>query len=353
MNTDTAVASDLAPYLARLMEKKDLSAAESEKAFAAIMSGTVPAHQLGKFLLALKDKGETVDELIGATRVMRARATRITAPDDAIDCCGTGGDGAGTFSISTAVALVIAASGVPVAKHGNRAASSRAGTADVLAELGVDIEAAPELTERCLREAKIGFLFAPKYHTAMKHVSAVRKELGVRTIFNLIGPLSNPAGAKRQLLGVFSEQWLQPFAHVLGHLGSEGAWIVHGSDGLDEITTTGPTKVAKLERKADGSFNVTTFEVVPEDAGLKRAKPEELKGGDAAHNAAALRTLLNGRGGPYRDIVVLNAAAALVISGKAPDLKSGADIARDILIGGKAKQTLAAMVAISTGKAVP
>jgi len=345
-----AAAAGLKPFVARVADGTPLTAAEAEDAFSIIMSGSATPAQIAAFLMALRQRGETVDELTGAARAMRAKAVHITAPPGAIDTCGTGGDGANTLSISTAVSLVVAACGVPVAKHGNRAASSRAGAADVLTELGVNIEAAPEVTEACLRDAGIGFLFAPKYHSAMKHVGPVRQEMGVRTIFNLLGPLSNPANATKQLLGVFAERWIVPMAETLGHLGSTGAWVVHGTDGLDEITTTGATKVAKLARKSDGSFSVSASEIVPEDAGIKRARIEDLKGGDAAHNAAALRTLLHGRGGPYRDIVVLNSAAALVVAGKAADLKAGAEIALDAIMSGKAAKVLAALVAISNGR---
>jgi anthranilate phosphoribosyltransferase len=347
-----AVTADLKPFLAKVADGASLTEAEAEAAFAVIMDGGATHDQLKQFLLALRERGETPAELTGAARVMRAKALRIRAPEGAIDTCGTGGDGAGTLNISTAVALVVAACGVPVAKHGNRAASSRSGAADVLAALGVNIEAPVDVVERCLTEANIGFLFAPMHHSAMRHVGPVRAELKVRTIFNLLGPLSNPAGAKRQLLGVFAPHWVEPMAHTLGHLGSEKAWVVHGSDGLDEITTTGPTNVAALER-SNGAFKVSTFEIAPEDAGLKRARLEDLKGGDPAHNAAMMRTLLHGRGGPYRDIVVLNSAAALVVAGKAGDLKTGAELALDTIMAGRAAKTLAALVALSNGKPAP
>ncbi len=314
--------------------------------------GATPA-QMGAFLMALRQRGETVAELTGAARIMRAKVLRVNAPADAIDTCGTGGDGAGTFNISTAVALVIAACGVPVAKHGNRAASSKAGAADTLEALGLDMARAGANAQETLDSLGICFLFAANHHSATRHVAPVRQELGVRTIFNLLGPLSNPAGTKRQLMGVFAERWVEPLARTLGHLGTEHAWVVHGSDGLDEITVTGPTSVAEIKRHPDGSFDVQTFEVTPEDAGLKRSKPEELKGGDVAHNAAALRTLLHGRGGAYRDIVVLNSAAALLVAGKVTTLKDGAVIALDTIMSGKAAKTLAGLVAFSNGKPVP
>lgn len=340
--------SDLKPFLAKVADGGALSEADAEAAFEVLMTGAATPAQMGGFLMALRVRGETVAEITGAARVMRAKATKVAAPAGTVDTCGTGGDGAGTFNISTAVALVIAACGVPVAKHGNRAMSSKSGTADVLGALGVNLDAPPELISRSLHEAGIGFLFAQKHHSAMKHVGPVRQELGQRTIFNLLGPLCNPAGARRQLIGVFARKWIEPMAQTLGRLGSERAWVVHGSDGLDEITTTGTSYVAELN-----TGNVTTFEVAPEDAGLKRAKAEELKGGDVATNAAALRTLLHGRGGAYRDIVVLNAAAALIVAGKVADLKEGAGVALDAIMSGKAKKTLENLVAISNAQAVP
>ena len=339
--------SDLKPYLAKVAGGEALSEADAEAAFEVLMTGAATPAQMGGFLMALRVRGETVAEITGAARVMRAKVNKVAAPPGAIDTCGTGGDGAGTFNISTAVAMVVAACGIPVAKHGNRAMSSKSGTADVLAALGVNLDAPPDVISKSLHEAGIGFLFAQKHHSAMKHVSPVRQELGQRTIFNLLGPLCNPAGAKRQLIGVFARKWIEPMAQTLGRLGSQRAWVVHGSDGLDEITTTGTSYVAALD---NGS--VTTFEVTPEDAGLKRAKPEDLKGGDVDTNAAALRTLLHGRSGPYRDIVCLNAAAALIVAGKVENLKDGAAIALDAIMSGKAKKTLEALVAISNAQTV-
>jgi len=336
--------NDLKPYLAKAVEGA-LSESDAEAAFEVLMSGAATPAQIGGFLMTLRMRGESVSEITGAARVMRAKALKVEAPAGAIDNCGTGGDGAGTFNISTAAALVAAACGVVVAKHGNRAMSSKSGTADVLAELGVNLDASPETIARAMREVGIGFLFAQRHHSATKHVAPVRQELGQRTIFNLLGPLCNPAGAKRQLIGVYARQWIVPMAETLGRLDSERAWVVHGSDGLDEITTTGTTYVAALENGA-----VRTFEIVPEDAGLKRSTREELKGGDVATNAAALRTLLHGRGGAYRDIVVLNAAAALMIADKAADLKEGAAIALDAIMSGKAKKTLDALVAVTQDK---
>jgi anthranilate phosphoribosyltransferase len=338
--------TDFKTFLSKIADGNELNEAEAEAAFECLMSGTATPAQTGAFLMALRVRGEGIAELTGAARIMRAKALKVEAPPGAIDTCGTGGDGAGTFNISTAAALVTAACGVPVAKHGNRAMSSKSGTADVLAALGVNLDASPEMIARAIREANIGFLFAPRHHSATKHVAPVRQELGTRTIFNLLGPLSNPAGAKRQLLGVFAQKWIVPMVETLARLGSERAWVVHGSDGLDEITTTGPTFVAELK-----AGNVNTFEIVPEDAGLKRTSIDELKGGDIETNATALKTLLHGRGGAYRDIVVLNAGAALVIADKVPDIKAGAEMALDAIMSGKAAKTLAALAAISHGRA--
>jgi anthranilate phosphoribosyltransferase len=343
MSAETA---SLKPFIAKVAAGASLSEAETKEAFEVIMTGGATPSQIGGFLMALRVRGETVAEIAGAAAVMRAKAHGVTAPAGAIDTCGTGGDGAGTWNISTAAALVAAGCGVPVAKHGNRAMSSKSGAADVLAALGVNLDADMALVEKALAEANIGFLMAPRHHAAMRHVGPTRVELGTRTIFNLLGPLSNPAGAKRQLLGVFSAHWVEPLAHVLHRLGSEAAWIVHGSDGLDEITVTGPTTVAELK---DG--HVRTFEVTPEDAGLKRWPAEDLKGGDGAHNAAALRGVLAGETGAYRDIVLLNAAAALVVAGKAADLRAGADLAANSIASGAAQAALAGLAAITNAGA--
>jgi anthranilate phosphoribosyltransferase len=336
---------DLKPTLAKLADGQALTENDSEAAFEAIMSGNTTPAQMAAFLMALRVRGESVSELTGAARIMRAKALRVNAPDNAIDTCGTGGDSSGTYNISTAVAFVLAGCGVPVAKHGNRAASSKSGTADVLAALGVNLDATPELIELAIQRANIGFLFAQKHHSAMKHVAPVRGELGLRTIFNLVGPLSNPAGAKLQLLGVFAHKWIVPMAETLGRLGSTRAWVVHGSDGLDELTTTGASFVAELN-----NGTVRTFEVRPEDAGLARAEAAALKGGDAAHNAQALRGVLTGTPGAYRDIALLNAAAALIVAGKAPDMVSGVAMAAQSIASGKANAALTALVAITNGQ---
>jgi anthranilate phosphoribosyltransferase len=320
-----------------------LSEAQAERAFNIIMSGDATSAQIGGFLMALRVRGETVAEITGATRIMRAKATTINAPDGAIDTVGTGGDASGTYNISTASSFVVSGAGVPVAKHGNRALSSKTGAADVLSQLGVNLDCEMALVERAVHEAGICFMMAPRHHTAMRHVGGPRVELGTRTIFNLLGPLANPARVKRQLVGVFSKDWVEPVAHVLKGLGSTRAWVVHGSDGLDEITTTGPSFVASLEEGA-----VTTFEIHPEEAGLALAKPEDIRGGMPEENAQALQDVLDGAKNAYRDIVLLNAAAALIIAGKVTTLADGAALAAESIDSGQARNKLAALVAITT-----
>lgn len=342
MSQTPAAPSALKPFLATIAAGKSLSEAEADRAFDIIMSGEASPAQIGAFLMGLRQRGETVTEIAGAVRAMRAKMTRIEAPAGTIDVCGTGGDGSGSWNISTAVSLVVAGAGVPVAKHGNRAMSSKSGTADALQALGVNLDADMKLIERAIREAGMGFMLAPRHHSAMRHVGPVRVELGMRTIFNLVGPLSNPAGVRRQLVGVFAKEWIQPLAEVLQRLGCEAAWVVHGSDGMDELTTTGPSSVAELK---DGK--VALREVVPEDAGLRRANAADLKGGDPAANKAALEALLGGAKNAYRDIVLLNAGAALVVAGKAADLKAGAAAAAAAIDSGKAKAVLTKLVAIS------
>ena len=334
--------SRLKALLGTLAAGQSLGVVEAEEAFGIIMSGDATPAQIGGLLMALRVRGETVDEITGAVRVMRAKALSVQAPEGAIDVVGTGGDAAGTFNISTGAALVVAACGVPVAKHGNRALSSKCGAADVLAALGVNLDADLALVERAIREARFGFLLAPRHHAAMRHVAGPRVELGTRTIFNLLGPLSNPAGVRRQFTGAFARQWIEPMARVLGNLGSERAWVVHGSDGLDELTTTGSSWVAALEDDA-----VRTFEVGPADAGLPLARPEDLRGGDAATNAAAMRAMLGGERGPFRDAVVYNAAAALIVAGRAAGLREGAEMAADALALGHARATLGRLVEIT------
>jgi anthranilate phosphoribosyltransferase len=324
---------------------KALSAAQAELAFDVMMSGNATPSQMGGFLMALRVRGETVEEITGAVRAMRGKMTRIDAPPGAIDTCGTGGDASGTWNVSTAASFVVAACGVPVAKHGNRALSSKTGAADVLTALGVNIDADMELVRKALWDGNVCFMMAPRHHSAMRHVGPTRVELGTRTIFNLMGPLSNPAGVKRQMTGVFSRAWIVPMAEVLGKLGTESAWVFHGSDGLDELTTTGPSYVAELK-----NGKVTTFEVTPEQAGIARASAADLKGGDPATNALALNAVLDGHAGPYRDIVLYNSAAALMVAGAAADLTAGVKRAAEAIDSGKARAALQKLVAISNGK---
>lgn len=334
--------------LAHVATGAPLNLAQARHAFEIMMSGEATAAQIGGFLMALRVRGETLDEITAAAGVMREKVLRVDAPSGAIDTCGTGGDASGTFNISTAAAFVVAACGVPVAKHGNRALSSKSGSSEVLVSLGVNIETSPEVVSECIAKAGLGFMMAPRHHGAMKHVGPVRVELGTRTIFNLLGPLSNPAGTKRQLIGVFAREWLVPLAHVLANLGTERAWVVHGSDGLDELTTTGPSYVAALENGA-----VRSFEVNPADAGLELAQPVDLLGGDSEANANALRDLLAGHKTAYRDIVLLNAAAALVVAGKVMDLKAGVALASEAIDSGKAAMVLQRLVALSNGRPAP
>lgn len=331
--------------IAKVADGAPLPEQEAREAFDIMMSGDATPAQVGGFLMALRVRGETVDEITGGARVMREKALTIAAPEGALDTCGTGGDASGTYNISTAAAIVLAAAGVPIAKHGNRAMSSKSGSADVLAELGVNIEAETDVVERCLKELGIGFMLAPKHHSAMRHVGPVRAELGTRTIFNLLGPLANPAGTRRQLIGVFDRKWIVPMAEVLGRMGSEHVWVVHGSDGLDELTTTGVTHVAEFK---DGS--VREFEISPDDAGLPVAEPAALKGGDAAHNAQAIHDLLAGEPSAYRDIVLLNTGAALVVAGKTDTLKDGVALAAKTIDAGLAAEKLAAWAALSNVK---
>lgn len=321
-----------------------LSADEAAEAFDAIMSGAATPAQIGGFLMALRVRGETVGEITGAVRTMRSKMLRVDAPGDAIDVVGTGGDAKGTYNVSTCTAFVVAGAGVSVAKHGNRALSSKSGAADVLGALGVNLEIGPDKIAQCVREAGVGFMFAPAHHAAMRHVMPARQELATRTIFNLLGPLSNPAGTKRQVVGVFAREWLVPLAETLRNLGAEHVWMVHGSDGLDELTTTGPTHVAALK-----GGDITTFDVSPEEAGLPIAQLEALKGGDAEHNAAAIHAVLDGAEGAFRDIVLLNAAAALIVASRAVDLASGARLAAQSIDSGAAKQSLHRLVTISNG----
>jgi anthranilate phosphoribosyltransferase len=328
--------------LPKLRDRQNLSVPEAREVFDLIFSGTVPEEHIAAFLLALHRKGETVEEILGAVQSMRSKAITVSAPDDAIDIVGTGGDAKGTFNISTATALVVAACGVPVAKHGNRAATSKSGSSDVLAALGINLEPPMEALEKCLREANLCFLFAPRHHPAMRHVAAIRKKIGVRTIFNLLGPLTNPANVKRHLIGVFGAEWLKPMAEVLHSLDSTSAWLTHGQDGMDEITTVTRTDVVSLVGNQLKQFTIT-----PEEAGLTLSSPTELQGGDAASNAESIKKLLAAEKSAYRDIVELNAAAALVVAGKAADLRQGTTIAAEALENGAAQDVLRKLIAIT------
>ncbi|MGB6817832.1 MAG: anthranilate phosphoribosyltransferase [Pseudolabrys sp.] len=336
------MADDFKALIAKVATGATLSREEAAGAFDRMMSGEATPSQMGGLLMALRVRGETVEEITGAVTTMRAKMLGVKAPADAVDVVGTGGDASGSFNISTCAAFIVAGAGVPVAKHGNRALSSRSGAADVLQALGVKIELNADQVGTCIRDAGIGFMFAPAHHPAMKNVGPTRVELGTRTIFNLLGPLSNPARVKRQMVGTFSKQWVEPMAQVLKNLGSESIWVVHGSDGLDEITTAGLTTVAALENGM-----IRTFEVGPEDAGLSRAKPEALCGGDAEHNARALLDVLKGMPSPFRDIAILNAAAALIVAGKAKDLKQGAMLAAKSIEAGEAEGRLDRLIAVS------
>lgn len=295
---------------------------------------TTPA-QIGAFLMGLSQRGETHNEITGAAKALRQRARTISAPEGAIDCCGTGGDHSNSLNISTAVSFVVAACGVPVAKHGNRAASSKSGAADVLEHLGINLDITPECCEQALKEIGFCFLMAPHHHAALKPLAALRKELGFRTIFNLLGPLANPAGTKLQLLGVFDKNFVHPMAEALRSLGSARAWVVHGSDGMDEITLTGPTHVAKME---NGEITETTL--TPDDFGLPVISADDIAGGNAAFNAVRLEDLLNGEKNAYRDIVLANAAACLMISGKADNLKNGVELAAKAIDTGAAMELM-------------
>ncbi|WP_412048832.1 anthranilate phosphoribosyltransferase [Hoeflea sp. Naph1] len=337
--------ADLKSFIAKVAGGEPLDREEARHAFGVMMSGDATPSQIGGFLMALRVRGESVDEIYGAVSVMRERMLPVSAPADAIDIVGTGGDASGTYNVSTAAAFITAGAGVKVAKHGNRALSSKSGAADSLAALGISLELAPEGISACIDQAGVGFMFAPAHHSAMRHVGPSRVELGTRTIFNLLGPLANPAGVKKQLLGVFSPEWLQPLAEVMRDLGSETVWVVHG-DGLDEMTTTGTTQIVALE---DGK--IRSFETTPEEFGLTRVPLAKLKGGDGAYNAKALKRLLEGEAGAYRDISVLNAAGGLVVAGKAETLADGITLANQSIDSGAALAALDTLVSVSQAHA--
>ena len=338
----TDALTELKPFLTTVADGKVLSFEEARAAFDIIMSGRATPTQIAGFLVALRMRGEHVDEISAAVEVIRARALPVKAPQGAMDIVGTGGDGSGTLNISTATAIVTAACGVPVAKHGNRALSSKSGAADVLTALGVNLEAEFPVIEQAIREAGIGFMMAPRHHQSFKYVGPVRAEMGIRTVFNILGPLCNPAGVKRYLVGVFAREWVKPMAQVLARLGCERAWVVHGADGLDELSTTGANYICEV---ADGK--VSEMNLCPQDAGLPQATLADLRGGDGDYNAQRLRALLDGQQDAYRDIVLLGTAAALLIAGKVADLRSGVAMAADAIDSGKGRAALEKLVSIT------
>ena len=333
---------DLKQALGKIANRQDLTGEEMRGVMNIIMSGEATPSQIGAFLMGMRVKGETVGEIAAAVSILRERMVPVAAPENVIDIVGTGGDGAETLNISTATAIVVAAAGVPVAKHGNRALSSKSGASDVLQALGVKIDLTPEQIGRCIAEAGIGFMFAPAHHPAMKHVGSSRAEIGTRTLFNLLGPQSNPAGARRYMLGVYDKKWVEPVAAALLANRAVSAWVVHGDGGLDELSTTGPSFVASIK-----GGNLTSFEITPEDAGLKRATLADLKGANPAYNAGRLLTMLEGAQDPYRDIVLLNAAAAFIVAGRADTLKLGAQLAAQEIDSGRAKATLQKLISVS------
>ncbi len=332
----------LKPLIAAAADRP-LTRAEAEAAFTVLFNGDATASQIGGFLMALRTRGETVDEITAAAAVMRAKCNAVTAPDGAIDIVGTGGSGKKTLNISTATAFTVAACGVPIAKHGNKAASSKSGAADALSQMGVNVMVGAEIVEQALAEVGIAFMMAPMHHPAIKHVMPTRLELGTRTVFNILGPLTNPAGVKRQLTGAFSRDMIRPMAETLLELGSEKAWLVHGSDGTDELTITGTSWVSAVENGA-----VTDFEIHPDDAGLPTYDFADITGGTPEYNGAALRAVLNGETGAYRDAVLLNAAAALLIAGKVSTLRDGVPMAADALDSGRALEKITALAALTS-----
>ncbi|BCH54574.1 anthranilate phosphoribosyltransferase [Agrobacterium vitis] len=334
----------LKPFIAKVASGQALTRDEAADAFNILMSGEATPAQIGGFLIALRMRGETVPEIVGAVTIMRQKMLPVTAPADAIDIVGTGGDGTGTYNISTLAALIVAGAGVPVAKHGNKALSSKSGAADSLTALGVKLDIDPSVIARCISEAGVGFMFAQLHHSAMRHVGPARVELGTRTIFNLLGPLANPAGVKKQLLGVYAPEWVIPLAETLRDLGSESIWVVHGN-GLDEITTTGTTQVAALEHG-----KIRSFELTPGDFGVEQVELAALKGGDGEYNAKALRAVLEGEKNAYRDVALCNAAAALVIAGKAATLAEGMALGAHSLDSGAALKRLETLISVSNGE---
>ena len=336
---------DIKQALHKIADGKDLTGEEMRDVMRIIMAGEATQSQIGAFLMGMRIKGETVGEIAAAVSILREQMVPVVAPDNAIDIVGTGGDGLGSLNISTTTALVVAAAGVPVAKHGNKALSSRSGASQVLEALGVKLDLTPDQIGQTIASAGIGFMFAPSHHPAMRHVGPARAEMGVRTLFNLLGPQSNPAGVRRYLLGVYSEQWVEPVAAALLANRAIKAWVVHSSEGLDELSTSGPNFVAQI---AGGDLR--SFELHPDKVGLKLTDPKDLLGGEPAENAAAMTALFDGAPGAYRDTVLLNAGAALLVADKVASIEEGIDLAAQTVDSGKARQTLARLVAVSNGR---
>ena len=334
--------ADLKAHIAKAAGGQSLTRAEAREAFDIMMSGEATPSQIAGLLMALRVRGETVDEITGAVEIMREKMLRVTAPADAIDIVGTGGDASGSYNISTCAAFIAAGAGLKVAKHGNRALSSKSGAADVLMALGIKIDIPPEKISQSISQAGLGFMFAPAHHSSMKHVGPTRVELGTRTIFNLLGPLSNPAGVRRQVTGVFSKSWVEPLAQVLKNLGSEACWICYGEGGMDEIVPTGTTWISELK---DGA--IRSFELTPEAAGVTRTKLEELKGADAAHNAEALRSVLGGKPSAFADAASMTAGAALIVAGQENDIRKAVARARDAIKSGAANKAYLRLVEVS------
>ena len=335
---------DMKPLIAKAANGTPLTRAEAREAFNIMLSGDATPSQIAGFLMALRVRGETVDEITGAIEIMREKMLRVAAPADAIDIVGTGGDASGSYNISTCAAIIAAGAGLSVAKHGNRALSSKSGAADVLMALGVKLDISPEKISECIAEAGVGFMFAPAHHSSMKFVGPTRVELGTRTIYNLLGPLSNPAGAKRQVTGVFSKAWVEPLAHVLKNLGTEACWICYGEGGMDEIVPTGTTWISELK-----NGEIRNFEMTPEAAGIQRSNVDDLKGGDAVHNAEALREVLAGKPSAFSDAALMTTSAALVVAGKSTDIKAGVIAAREAVKSGAAAKALTRLVEVSNG----
>ncbi|HRX35389.1 MAG TPA: anthranilate phosphoribosyltransferase [Aestuariivirga sp.] len=334
--------ADLKPFIAKVAAGTALTREEARDAFNVMMSGEATPSQIGGLLMGLRVRGETVDEITGAVEIMREKMITVEAPSDAVDIVGTGGDASGSYNVSTCAAFIAAGAGLKVAKHGNRALSSKSGAADVLMALGIKIDLAPQQISRCIADAGLGFMFAPAHHSSMKHVGPSRVELGTRTIFNLLGPLSNPAGIRRQVTGVFSHAWVEPLVMVLRNLGTEACWICHGEGGLDEIVPTGTTWISELR---NGS--IRSFELTPEACGITRSSLDDLKGGDAAHNAEALRQVLEGQSSAFRDAAVMTAGAALVVAGRSTNIKEAVAMAQDAVNTGAALRALDTLIQVS------